>query len=134
MADSNGSPTVIIDGTTDSDFAGEPIIVLNGALATTSDGLRLSNNSDGSTIRGFVIHSFGERGIHLDNTDNHTIVGNWIGTGADGTSDLGNDNHGIEILNSSGNQIGGSSAADRNVIAGNDGKASRSGVTPAQST
>ncbi len=111
--------TVILDATTDSDFAGEPIIVLNGAAATTSDGFRLTTNSDGSTIRGFAIHSFGGSGIQLIDSDGNTIVGNYIGTDASGTATgLGNANRGIILDNSSSNQIGGATVADRNVIVG----------------
>ena len=111
--------TVILDATTDSDFAGEPIIVLNGAAATTSDGFRLTTNSDGSTIRGLAIHSFGGSGIQLIDSDGNTIVGNYIGTDASGTATgLGNANRGIILDNSGSNQIGGATVADRNVIVG----------------
>ena len=98
------------------------MIVINGA-AYASDGLTLDTGSDGSTIRGLVINRFGDAGIKLVNSGNHTIVGNYIGTDAGGTADLGNSIYGIEIQNSAGNQIGGSTAADRNVIAwnGDDG-------------
>ena len=109
---------VIIDGSTDSDFAGSPIIVLNGA-SYSGDGLVLQAGSDGSTIRGLVINQFGDAGLKLIDSDNHTIVGNYIGTDATGTVDLGNTRFGIELDNSASNQIGGSTAADRNVISGN---------------
>ena len=112
--------TVIIDGTTDPDYAGTPIIVLDGSAAGAVDGLRLAAGSDGSVIRGLVINQFGDTGITLVDSDNHTIVGNYIGTDVTGTVDLGNTSKGIQVENSSGNQIGGSTAADRNVIAGND--------------
>ncbi len=112
--------SVIIDGSTDSDFGGNPIIVLNGASAGSVGGLTLAAGSDGSTIRGLVINRFGGEGLRIDNSGNNTIVGNWIGTSADGATDQGNTSHGIEILDSSGNTIGGSTAADRNVISGNN--------------
>ncbi len=112
--------TVIIDGTTDPDYAGTPIIVLDGSGAGAVDGLRLAAGSDGSTVRGLVINQFGDTGITLIDSDNHTIAGNYIGTDASGTVDLGNASKGIQIENSSGNQIGGASAMDRNVISGND--------------
>ena len=44
----------------------------------------LTTGSDGSTIRGLTINRFGDAGIKLNGSDNHTIVGNWIGTDADG--------------------------------------------------
>ena len=111
--------TVIIDGTTDSDYAGTPFVVLDGSGAGLSDGLTLGSGSDGSTIRGLVINNFGDAGIKLEDSGNHIIVGNYIGTNAAGTGNQGNTTYGIEILNSAGNLIGGSTAADRNVIAGN---------------
>ena len=116
------SDTVVLDATTDGDFADAPIIVLNGAAAgVTADGLRLIAGSDGSTIRGLNIQQFGDEGILVNDSDGHTIVGNWIGLSADGTSDQGNGGFGIEVYESAGLTIGGSTAADRNVISGNDG-------------
>ena len=111
--------TVIIDGTTDPDYAGTPIIVLDGSGAGAVDGLSLAAGSDGSTIRGLVINNFGDAGIKLEDSNNHTIVGNYIGTDATGTANEGNSTYGIEVLNSTNNMIGGSTTADRNVIAGN---------------
>ena len=112
--------TVIIDATTDWDFAGNPVVQLNGVSSGGADGLVLSgSSSDGSTIRGLIINQFDE-GIRIDDSDNNTIVGNWIGLDSTGTADQGNTGYGVEITSSSGNTIGGSSAADRNVISGND--------------
>ena len=96
-----------------------PIIEINGASAGAVDGIVLDAGSDGSTIQGLIINRFDDAGIKLEDSDNHTIVGNYIGTDAAGTGDRGNSTFGIEILNSAGNLIGGSTAADRNVIAGN---------------
>ncbi len=117
------SDTIILDATTDSDFAGQPMIVLNGSLASNADGLNLISGSDGSTVRGLAINQF-ENGIVLVNTAGNTIVGNYIGTDASGTATgLGNANRGIILDNSGSNQIGGATAADRNVIvaSGDDG-------------
>ncbi len=73
--------------------------------------------SDGSTIRGFNIQGFGTTGISI-NSNNNTIVGNWIGTNAAGTAAAGNVD-GIGIWGGDNNIIGGTTAADRNVISGN---------------
>ncbi len=111
---------VVIDGTTEPDFAGTPVIELDGSLAGAVSGLRLVAGSDGSTIRGLVINRFGNDGIDFDNTDNNLIAGNYIGTDVSGTADLGNADRGIHVRNgSSNNTIGGTNASDRNVIAGN---------------
>ena len=112
--------TVVIDGTTDSDFSSTPIIELNGTSAGAStDGLRLADGSDGSTIRGLVINRFLGDGIEIQaGADGNTIAGNYIGTSANGSADLGNSRTGINVL-SANNIIGGLTAADRNVISGN---------------
>ena len=109
---------VIIDGTTDSDFAGTPIIELNGTSAGAGVyGISIQAGGAGSTIRGLVINRFGGSGIGLWG-GNNTIVGNYLGTDAGGTLDLGNGIDGVEVF-SSNNTIGGLTAADRNVISGN---------------
>ncbi|MCP4486732.1 MAG: DUF4347 domain-containing protein, partial [Gammaproteobacteria bacterium] len=113
--------TVVIDGTQDSDFAGTPVIVLDG-IGVTGGGLRLTGiGSSDSTIRGLVIHSFSSDGIELTtNSDNNTIVGNYIGTDVTGTIDMGNGS-GIRLaLGTESNTIGGTTAADRNIISGNN--------------
>src|SRR5262249_42019610 len=49
------------------------------------------------------------------------VIGNYIGTDPSGTLDRGNSNLGIFISLSNSNTIGGTAAAARNVISGNDG-------------
>ncbi len=110
--------SVILDATTEPDFAGTPIIELNGTSAGVSAGLVLS--ADNCTIRGLVINRFGSAGIVI-NGDNNTIAGNFIGTDVTGTLDMGNANTGISIsASASGNLIGGTVATDRNVISANN--------------
>ncbi len=71
----------------------------------------------GSTIKGLTINRF-TRGIELQGTSNQ-VVGNYIGTDAAGTAAQGNTSAGVRISGGSGNTIGGSTAADRNIISGN---------------
>ncbi|HBE67073.1 MAG TPA: hypothetical protein DDW52_02890, partial [Planctomycetaceae bacterium] len=106
--------TVIIDGTTESDFSGTPLIELNGASAGSStDGLTLDTGSGGSTIRGLIINRFGGDGIRIDTgSNNNTIVGNYIGVTASGNTAAGNGWAGVYLVSNS-NTIGGSTAADR---------------------
>jgi sugar lactone lactonase YvrE len=109
---------VVIDGTTDADYAGTPIIELNGAGAGSDvDGLVLLG--DASVVRGLVIERFDGSGIVLDGGGAHTVTGNYIGLDASGATDRGNGAYGIWIR-SDGNTIGGTSAGDRNVVSGND--------------
>ncbi len=115
---------VIIDGRSDSHYAGTPIIEING-LASNFVGLWLDVGSDGSTIRDLVINRNGWEGIRVDSNDN-TIAGCYVGTDVTGTSALANGTRGANALWILGNNntIGGTIAADRNVISGN----TRSGI------
>lgn len=102
-------------------------IELDGSAAGSTYGLNLDAGSDGSTIRGLVINQFELGGIRIASSGN-SIAGNFIGTGTNGLTDLGNLQDGITILGNS-NSIGSSALSDRNVIANNGGN----GVTVASS-
>ncbi len=94
-------------------------VVLNGStLGAGANGLTLAAGSDGSTIRGLVIGGFNQYGISIESAGN-TIAGHFIGINAAGAATFAN-GHGVYISNVGGNTIGGSSAADRNVISGNN--------------
>jgi parallel beta-helix repeat protein len=110
---------VVIDATTQPGWSGVPIIELDGSAAGAVHGFFLDTGSDGSTIRGFVINRFQGSGIVVASSNN-TIQGNYIGTDVTGTFGLGNQNEGVFLTNfSTGNLVGGSTAAERNVISGN---------------
>ncbi len=101
-------------------------IELDGNSLNTA-GLTLGAGSSGSTIRGLSIVNFdggaNGNGI-LVLSNNNIIAGSYVGLRADGITALGNSSDGIQINGAMGNTIGGSSAADRNVISGstaNDG-------------
>jgi titin len=72
---------------------------------------------------GNVISGNGQQGIFLDGTNGNVtgnvIQGNLIGLDATGTNSLGNANAGIGISRAANNQIGGTTAAARNVISAN---------------
>ena len=91
------SDTVTIDGWSEQDFAGTPMMELNGAGAGAVSGLTLNASSAGSTIRGMVINRFGESGIVILSNGN-TILGNYVGTDISGMLDRGNTNDGIVIV------------------------------------
>jgi len=117
-----GLPTinspVIIDGTTQPGYAGNPIVMLDGnALPTSGANMGLTIRADGSTIRGLVISNFGYHGI-IVLASSLTIQGNYIGTTLDGMTAAPNESYGIS-MNGSNNLIGGTTSAQRNVIAGN---------------
>jgi hypothetical protein len=123
---------VIVDGTTQPGYAGAPLIELSGQSAGSGAvGIRITGGSgggSGSTVKGLIINRFSANGIFLDSSSN-TIQNNYIGTTADGTSGAGNGTEGVAVFSSilgtssNNNTIGGTTAAQRNVISGN-----RSGV------
>ena len=106
-------------GVVDPDFIalGRPVVEIDGN-GVGGNGLTLGAGSDGSTIRGLIINTFGGHGIEMTSSFN-TIAGNWIGTDQAGTGDAGNLGQGIYDTGN-GNTIGGYTDADRNVISGND--------------
>ena len=110
---------VVIDGTTEADFAGTPLIELDGSGAGAgASGLRLFAGSSGSTVQGLVINRFSSHGLLLSGSGSHVIQGNYLGTDATGSTGLGN-SYGIYATSSTGNLIGGDTAAERNLISGN---------------
>ena len=119
--------TVTIDGysqtgaTANSTPAGDNAVLrveVDGASAGASvTGLAVS--STGSTVRGLVINRFTGDGMNVSG-GNTTVTGNFIGSDVSGTLDLGNTGNGISCSGFS-ESIGGSTAADINLISGNDG-------------
>ncbi len=101
---------MVIDGTTEPDFTGTPIIELDGQLQGGGSGLVISGG--GSTIRGLVINRFLD-GIRLETNGGNTIVGNYVGTDATGTAALGNVGAGVSMVASNNNLIGGIGAEPR---------------------
>jgi uncharacterized repeat protein (TIGR01451 family) len=107
---------VTINGTSQPDFAGTPVVELNGLSAGASNGLII--NAPSSSVRGLVINRFSGSGIVVSGNGN-IIEGNFIGTNATGSFALGNGQDGVFISASSGNLIGGTTAAARNLLSGN---------------
>jgi hypothetical protein len=110
---------VVIDGTYQPGFAGTPLIELNGSDAgQNANGLTI--DAGNCTIRGLVVDEFiYTTGIVLETNGVNRIVGNYIGTDPTGTVARGNGIQGIGIFSGAGNVIGGTTAADRNLISGN---------------
>jgi CSLREA domain-containing protein len=111
---------LVIDATTQPGYSpSTPMIQIDGSLAGAgANGIRISAGS--STVRGLIINRFSGSGIRLDGSGNNVILGNFIGTDASGSLDLGNGYAGIEINGSPNNLIGGASAEARNLISGNE--------------
>jgi len=108
--------SVTINGTSQPDFAGTPVVELNGVGAGFADGLTL--NGPSNLVKGLVINRFIGNGIVIASNGN-TIEGNFIGTNAAGTFALSNTLDGIFMATGSINTIGGTTPAMRNLISGN---------------
>ncbi len=67
-----------------------------------------------------VLSGNGENGVFIANSNANRIQGNYVGTDKSGTKDLGNGFAGIFINNARDTRVGGTTAAARNVISGND--------------
>ena len=110
---------VTIDGTTQPGFNGAPLIELTPEPQLLGDGLVITGGN--SVVRGLVLNRFRGHAIRLETGGNNTIEGNYIGTDVAGAASLFNYLNGVFISGSSGNLIGGNTAAARNVISGNLG-------------
>jgi len=122
-----------IDATTQHGYSGAPVVELDGSLIPApANGFTVL--SPGCLLRGFSIHSFAASLNPLSNTlvcgcgislfydplgDGAVIEGNYIGVTAAGASAPGNGQSGI-VVSATGNTIGGTTSAARNVIAGHD--------------
>ncbi|MEZ5658210.1 MAG: LamG-like jellyroll fold domain-containing protein [Burkholderiaceae bacterium] len=108
--------TITIDGLTEPDAAGAPVVEIDGSLAgATVRGIDLAIGSAGSTIRGLVINRFSDPGIYVG-SDSNQILGNYLGTDVTGLLARGGYS-GISIAGSM-NTIGGPAAGDGNVVGG----------------
>jgi len=114
--------TVTIDGTTETDFAGVPLIELRGDSAGAGiNGLTVTASN--SIVRGLVINRFNGSGILISGAIalGNEIIGNYIGTNTAGSTALANGSYGIFVTSgANANTIGGSSVAARNIISGNN--------------
>jgi hypothetical protein len=123
ISPTNALPTIIepltIDGSTQSGFAGAPIIELNGASAGAAvDGLKIATSN--SLIRALVINRFLGDQIEITNGANNTIEGCYLGLNLAGLTDASTGLNGILLTNSFNNTIGGLNATNRNYISGNN--------------
>src|SRR3954462_9703351 len=70
---------VTIDGTTQNNFGGIPLIELNGTNAAGGNGLNFQAGSGGSTVKALVINPFPQRAINADSAS-ISVQGCYIGT------------------------------------------------------
>jgi CSLREA domain-containing protein len=100
-------------------------VQLNGANAGSGvNGLKIT--AANSTIKGLVINRFSGAGILIEGAAAklNKVEGNFIGTNALGTTDLGTFLQGVIISDAPDNTVGGTEPVQRNVLSGS----SRGGV------
>ena len=122
-----GSGNITINGYSQGDAAvatgGTPAkirIVIDGSLITVGTSIGIGIQSPNNIIAGLAINQF-ESGIVLSGSEatDNSIQGCYVGTDAAGTSGFGN-SYGIWVSSAgTGNVIGGTSEANRNLISGN---------------
>src|SRR5690349_2269148 len=104
--------TVVIDGTTQPGYAGQPLVAISGQGSWTLVGLELDGAGD--VLRGMSIYGFMDSAVLLSGAGGQTVAGNWIGVG-DGGFGM---SRGV-VVQSDNDMIGGSDPGDRNIISGN---------------
>ena len=119
------SVPVFLDGTTQiGPTATTPGITIDGQGAI-STGFEVGGTGGGTEIRGFSIGGFTDRAIYLNVSTGNVVAGNYLGVDITGTMAFPNGDGsvtdaGVRINGGMGSTIGGSTAADRNIISGND--------------
>ena len=110
--------TLDIDATSQPGYsAGRPMVQLLGiGVGGDYTGL-LFRNASNSRVRGLIVSAWGNSGIRIEGGSGHVIESNWIGTDPSGNLSVAN-KVGI-LVNASTVRIGGTTAAQRNVISGN---------------
>lgn len=102
---------VDVTGVLDRGNGGAGVYFLNGC-----DGGQVGNTT--TSTRNVIAGNSGH-GVHIEDSDNITILNNLIGLGSNGDAALGN-NHGVRTEGTSSNtQIGNGTAAGRNIISAN---------------
>ncbi len=113
---------VLIDGTTEPDYAGTPAIEIDGSSAGEAvSGLLIGSATTGVTIRGLAVNRFDGDGMVISG-DGAAIEGSYIGLGTDGSTAAGNGGRGIFAPGAQDLRIGvGADVGTGNVISGNGG-------------
>ncbi|MBI3416000.1 MAG: hypothetical protein HY043_11930 [Verrucomicrobia bacterium] len=116
---------ISIDGTTQPGFAGLPLITIVGnGTRSGSDDVGLTLATSNSTLRALNIQNIRRNlgvGLLISNGVANTVAGCFLGTDNQGTN-AGSRVRceiGLVLVNSANNVIGGTNAADRNLLSGN---------------
>ena len=105
-------------------------VIESNFIGTNAGGTAAQGNLIGvvvgganNTIGGNVLSGNQSRGLQIQGSSatGNSVVGNLIGTDATGAADLGNGGDALRVEGASLTTIGGTSAAQRNVVSGNGG-------------
>lgn len=115
-----------LDASTQPDYAGKPVVELNCGAGSEPLGTGLWVAGGRTMIRGLALNRLAAPAntvgahIKLENAGASTVEACYLGLGLDGSEFFSGELsvHGIFVLNSSMNQIGGTTAAQKNVIVG----------------
>jgi hypothetical protein len=91
----------------------------NGNSGIQMNGVTTATIGGGAANARNLISGNTGAGIATDTVQNSKIQGNFIGTSADGTAAIPNQNGGIALAGGTGDVIGGAAAGEPNVISGN---------------
>jgi hypothetical protein len=116
---------MVIDGSTQPGFNGQPLIVVDGSQIlpetfTSNSGLLIY--SANNQVKSVSFHGFNWNGLTFRFADatNNVVAGCWLGLDSTGSNAAPNLFQGILLAGgASGNVIGGTSALARNVLSGN---------------
>ena len=112
--------TVTIDGSTQPGTGATTLIRIDGSTAGAGvNGLNFSAGASGSFVSGLAITRFTQAGIALNGLNGFTLQASYLGTDTASSAGLGNGDSGVYMNNASNVDIGGTTAAQRNVISGN---------------
>lgn len=114
---------VVIAGGSQPGFAGAPLIQITGGSAAGANGLVVEPGGSGSVIKKLVINDFDGDGVRIQ-ADNCVVAGCFIGTDAAGAAPVPNDGAGVLVSapdggRATGNLVGGTTPAARNVVSSN---------------
>jgi hypothetical protein len=131
----NGEAGIALNPTTTSTVIAGNYVGVNAAgdtaIANGDEGVLINNNStnnligtdaDGTSddLERNLISGNGAEGIMImGGSDGNTVAGNYIGVNAAGDAAIPNGEEGVEVRYCANNRIGGTAAAERNLISGN---------------
>ncbi len=109
--------SVVLDGSTQPGFVGNPVIELDGQ-GSADAGLLLFG--DNSLVQSLSVGGFGD-GIRINTGTGSQILGNHVGIDASGTQARPNSDDGIDVTSgTSAVEVGGANAGEGNLVGNNN--------------